>query len=160
MFTPKSIDQFKQNKPSLIVRDILNTQATAAFELEEHEIYEILLRRGVFKWFSVRRKLIKAKEHWKDRLKTALDYQILSRSTGRWNRVWYWRGYRKALEECRADIRRLCHEPRWQAQDNDKPAQQWLRALEDKVKQELIASTLPSCESCPTEIPKDASGNL
>lgn len=160
MFTPKSIDQLKQNKPSLIVEDLCDTSEG----LTRDSIYEVLLSRGVFKWFSVRRKLIKTKNHWKNRLKTAFDYQILARSSGRWNRVWYWKGYRKALEECRADIRRLCHEPRWQVQDNDQRAQQWLWALESQTKKKLIEEEksllFPSCECGPSEIPKDASGNL
>jgi len=122
MLTPKSIDQLRQNKPTLIVEDIIKGGVSG----DKDYLYETLLCRGVFKWFSVRRKLIKLKDRWKERVTTSLDYQLLAKVTGRWHRVWYWRGYRKALEECRAEIRELCHSPRWQIQDNDPIAARWL----------------------------------
>jgi hypothetical protein len=152
MLTPKTIDQLRQNKPCLIVDDVTDSE-----EITRDSIYNILLSRGVFKWFSVRRKLIKLKDIWKGRVTTSIDYQHVAAESGRWHRVWYWRGYRKALEECRAEVRALAHSPRWQVQDNDDGARMWLRNKEDKLKEELI---LPSCESGPTELPEDPMSNL
>jgi hypothetical protein len=151
MLTPKSIDQLKQNKPTLIVNDI-----TTFENVTRDTIYDVLLSRGVFKWFSVRRKLIKLKNIWKGRVTTSIDYQDIASGAGRWHRVWYWRGYRRALEECRAEIRALCHSPRWQAQDNDKEAIKWLYERQELLKE----SILPDCEGLSCEVPKDSVGNL
>ena len=38
----------------------------------------------------------------------------------------YLRGYLKATEECRAEIRDMCHSDRWRAPDFDKEAQEYL----------------------------------
>lgn len=59
---PNNIEMFRQNKPSRIVRDLV------ALGLTSEQAYEVLLARGVFKWMSVRRSLIKQKDIWKEQI--------------------------------------------------------------------------------------------
>ena len=113
--TPSSIWIERQNTPSLIVDDLKSFVPT-------NTAYEILLRRGVFKWLSARRKIIKLKNIWKERVTASLERQKLRYGPD----VNYERGYRRALEECRAELREICHGPRWEAPDNDHRAQVWL----------------------------------
>lgn len=111
----KSIWCERQNKPSYIVRDLQGY-------VEANIVYKVLLRRGVFKWFIVRRKLIKLKNIWKERVKISLVMQKQAKNAD----VNYWRGYRKGVEECRKEVRELCHSDRWQAPDFDREAQKFL----------------------------------
>lgn len=116
--TPKSIWNEAQNKPTLVVDDL------AQF-VDRNMVYTALLRRGVFKWLAVRRSIIALKDEWKVRVRESLENQ--KRATG--PDVNYWRGYRRALEQCRAEVRVLCHSERWQAPDNDSAACRWLSTL-------------------------------
>lgn len=131
--TPDNIEQQRQNRPSLVVRDIV-----AFWDIPAHFIYDVLLRRGVFKWLSVRRDLIKLKDDWRDRV--SMCYLILSMYNnakreddptalpdtltffGNRSHDW-WKGYTYCLEERRREVRDLCHSPRWVAPDNDRHAQ-------------------------------------
>ena len=111
----------EQNKPSLVVDDL---SGFAPSDI----VYESLLRRGVFKWLSVRRGIIKLKNVWKERLKLASSIQEKSYGP----QVNYWRGYRKSIEECRKEVRELCHSERWQAPDIDSRATAWLSSRGEK----------------------------
>ncbi len=113
-----SIWSERQNKPTLIVMDL---QAYAP----PHVIYASLLRRGVFKWLSARRKLIRMKGVWKERIKQSLLNQKATSGPD----VNYWRGYRRAVEECRKEVRTICHGPRWEAPDFDDRAREWLNSI-------------------------------
>jgi hypothetical protein len=97
--TPKNIWNERQNKPSLIVKDIKNIYP----DIDEYIIYEILLRRGVFKWLAVRRELIILKNEWKETIKS-LNRKKTDKE----------KGYLKAMENCRKQVRLLCHSERWQ----------------------------------------------
>jgi len=119
--TKENIWQFKQNKPSLIVEDLKEY-------VPEELVYNILLKRGVFKWFSARRKLIKLKNVWRDKVTFAIKAQKESTSA---QEKAYWKGYRRGIEECRADLRAVCHGPRFEAPDNDKKAQKYLELLDN-----------------------------
>ncbi len=107
----RTIWQEAQNKPTLIVRDIIGRYPA----VDPDFVYTVLLRRGVFKWLSVRRYLIRLKDEWKSEVR-ALNRRKTPDQ----------KGYLKALERCRADVRRLCHAARWQAPDNDRHAVRWL----------------------------------
>ena len=98
----KNIWNFAQNKPSLVVKDIIALYP----EVNPDDIYEILLRRGVFKWLSVRRDLIKLKNIWKEEI-TKLNRRKTKEE----------KGYYKALIKCRKEIRSFCHSDRWRAPD-------------------------------------------
>lgn len=116
---PSNIWTYKQNKPTLVVRDLAQYGVPAA------GAYAILMARGVFKWLAVRRDLIKLKDRWKGKLKQALAEQQGNGSSSQQ----YWKGYRKALEECRKDVRLLCHSERWRAPDFDGGAWKWMKTI-------------------------------
>ncbi len=114
-----TIWNFAQNKPSLIVKDIVAKYP----DVNPGFIYEVLLKRGVFKWLHVRRELIKLKSVWK------IEIRILNhRKTPKE------KGYYKALLKCRAEIRQLCHSDRWVAPDFDSKAKRFLMRLQEKTK--------------------------
>lgn len=115
---------YAQNKPTLIVDDLKDYAP-------KDVVYESLLRRGVFKWPAVRRKLIELKDVWKRRITASYDQQ---KAADAYHKM-YWRGYRKALEECRAEVRALCHGPRWDCPDFDSKAQQWLEQYEQQQRE-------------------------
>ena len=121
--TPESIWNYKQNKPRFIARD---------FELlgiPKNATYKILLTRGVFKWLSARRDIIKLKNIWRDRL-TALYHCDLTKLTEKeyTERL----GRIKATEECRAELRAICHSHRWRAPDFDKEAVRYLESISNQ----------------------------
>lgn len=73
---------------------------------------EMLLRHGVFKWFTARRKLIALKDAWRAELRS------IQRS-GDSCRI-------RTLVECREALRCVCQTSRWVAPDHDRAAQRWL----------------------------------
>ena len=114
--SPENIWQYKQNKPKLIANDL-----NKLYNIPKNITHKILIARGVYKWLSVRRNLIKLKDVWKTRL-TECYLNVNNKPYDPLERAWK-RGYIKALEECRKEIRLLCHSERWQAPDDDKEAQ-------------------------------------
>lgn len=147
--TRRTIAHQRQNRVSLIVDDL-------APYVEADVVYRVLLARGVFKWFSVRRNLIRLKEHWRKasrieqqglrdaRADTREAWQAvtaareeLRRAEARLRecqqrRAWS-RGYLASLETSRREIGRLCHSDRWQVQDNDRRAIRWLDAEAERI---------------------------
>ena len=124
LLTPNGIWNIEQNKPSLIARDL------ERLGVPQEISHAILLARGVYKWLAVRRDLIKLKNTWRDRI-TATLYNI--RQAKRPDNTYelaYLRGYLKALEECRAEVRALCHSDRWRAPDFDRDAIAFLAELD------------------------------
>jgi len=118
--TPKAIWTVKQNKPSLIAADM------AQYGIPYDVTYAVLLGRGVFKWLAVRRDLIRLKNTWKQRVTDTIGQIGPARSEGDMRHLYWLRGYLKAHEECRAELRQLCHSGRFRAPDNDKQAQFFL----------------------------------
>lgn len=116
--TKSTIWNFAQNKPSLVVRDII----TKYPDVDPNFIYEVLLKRGIFKWLSVRRNLIKLKNEWKDEIRD-LNYKKTPEE----------KGYYKALIKCRRRIRQLCHSDRWVAPDFDRKATKFLQNLQEEI---------------------------
>lgn len=156
--TPQNIWKEKQNKPTLIVQDILSETRPLTADV----LYEVLLRRGVFKWFAVRRDLIQLKNTWKHRIielqhfirdvkfecsklnqqlhaaedrgshQTAIFLRIALNKTHKM--LHQAKGELRALESCRASVRALCHSPRWRAPEFDKAAVAWLQRKELALK--------------------------
>lgn len=108
----KTIWNFAQNKPTLVVQDIVKEYP----DIDPEFIYEVLLKRGVFKWLAVRRDLIKLKDIWREEVRN------LNRKKTKEEK-----GYYKALLMCRAQIRTLCHSERFRAPDFDRKANDYLR---------------------------------
>lgn len=109
--TKSTIWKFKQSKPTLIVRDIIEEYP----EIDSDFIYNILLKRGVFKWLAVRRDLIKLKEIWREEI-----VELNRKKTDKE------KGYHKAIIKCREQVRKLCHSDRWRSPDFDSAANAFL----------------------------------
>lgn len=126
---PENIWNYKQNKPSYVARDLKRI-----WGVPEWITLSVLMARGVCKWLAVRRDLIKLKNGWKEIVKSSIGIihlykKILTnnpKDTRFHCRLWWMRGYLKAYEECRKDIRGLCHSERWRMPDFDKKAERIL----------------------------------
>jgi len=118
--TPGNIWCYKQNKVSYIVDDIINKYP----EIDKDFLYETLYKYGVFKWFAVRRDLIKLKNSWR---KMLAGWNYRKKDKKEKGRHWM-------LAYCSQEIRRLCHSDRWTVQDNDRRAAEWFNKLNDKNK--------------------------
>lgn len=123
--TPTSIWECKQNKPTLIAKDL------AEYGVPEDVTYRVLLQRGVFKWLAVRRDLIKAKDRWKSEITETIRKIREAKRDGRWAELMYLRGYLRALEMCRNEVRSMCKSERWRAPDFDSGAREFLKKLKD-----------------------------
>lgn len=116
-----NIWEYKQNKPSLIAKDLKE------FGIPEEITYRILLSRGVFKWLAARRDIIKLKNIWRDRITNIIaEIRKAKRMKDR-DKLMYLKGYIKAYEECRAEVRAICHSNRWRCPDFDRDAQEFLK---------------------------------
>ena len=104
-----TINEIAQNKPTLIVLDLL------AFGVPEEAAYSILLKRGIFKWLACREDLIRLKDCMKKEIR-ALNRKKSDKE----------KGYLKALEKYRKEIRFICHSPRIRVQTTDSKAQEFL----------------------------------
>ena len=138
IITPRTIWQLKQNKISLLAKDLAHAYHSPS------EVMDVLLCRGVFKWFSVRRQLIKLKDQLKIRLwcaeNEAFNIKTMGQASSNYGRytLAYLKGYKAAIVEVREELRALCHSQRWQVQDNDEMARQWLELKEEQVKKRII----------------------
>ena len=120
---PGNVWQYRQNKPIHVARDLHRI-----FGVPIKATLKILMARGVCKWLAVRRDLIRVKNVWKAEItdtliKIKMKKVILKETHKDNNRahceLWYLRGYLKAMEICRADIRAMCHSERWRFPDHD-----------------------------------------
>ena len=127
--TPTGIWSIRQNKPSLVARDL------EELGVPREMTHTILLARGVYKWLAVRRDLIKLKDTWKGRVSNALDAIRQAKAEHNHGDLQYWRGYLKAYEEARGEVRALCHSERWRAPDFDEEAQRFLVSLSANISQ-------------------------
>lgn len=123
--TKSAIWELAQNKPTLIAKDL------ELFGISKEVSYKILLARGVFKWLGVRRSVIKLKNLWKDRVNQSIKDTHKAKSNGSLYEVARLKGYRQGIEECRAEVRALCHSERWQCPDFDKDAVRFLKSIEN-----------------------------
>ena len=132
-----NIDSYKQNKTSYIADDYKK------LGIPYETSMNILLARGVCKWFSVRRKLIRFKIEMKKMI-TCCDAtlkdlkQISSTIDNKTNEyrnhrknIYKLVGYRMAMEDMRNEIRNMCHSKRWQAPDFDFHANKFLKWKEE-----------------------------
>jgi len=101
----KDINNFRQNHPELIVRDL-------AEYAPAETIREVLKFRGVNKWLRVRRLLIQLKHHWKEEIQELDSLKRGAKETGNMRQYHKLVGYQTCLVNCRQQIRALCHSPR------------------------------------------------
>lgn len=122
-----TIDHYRQNKPHYIADDM-----EQLFGVPKDATYKILLSRGVFKWLSVRRDLIKLKDEWKREITDVLEaLHACKGNMSLQHRTWFLRGFLDARQKDRKALRALCHSSRFQAPDNDPEARRWLDARHD-----------------------------
>ena len=114
--TELTIWNFRQNKLSLVVKDIVEKYP----EIDSNFIYTVLLQRGVFKWLSVRRDIIKLKNEMLGETRE-LNHKKVPEE----------RGYYKALLKWRKRIQKLCHSDRWVAPDFDQKANRFLKSVSE-----------------------------
>lgn len=126
LLTRARIWNIAQNKPSLIVKDF---QLVGVPPVVSNNI---LLARGVYKWLSVRRRLIKLKQEWKGRIRKTLAGIAVAKKAGDTYRLGYCRGYLKAYNEAKREVRALCHSQRWQAPDFDRKSHEHLSLMEEQ----------------------------
>jgi hypothetical protein len=108
--SPDNIWSYKQNKPRLICNDL-----ESLYGVPPRDTQRILMARGVYKWLGARRDIIKLKNVWRDRL-TELYNTVNTLKGKERHRA---QGKIKAIEECRAELRAICHSERWRFPDND-----------------------------------------
>jgi len=99
------INNFRQNHPELIVRDL------APF-VDADIVRQVLKYRGINKWLTVRRLLIQLKGRWLEEIRACEAEKKRIRSEGDREHYWEMKGYVKALIDCRQQVRALCHSPR------------------------------------------------
>jgi hypothetical protein len=122
-----------QNKPSLIVTDL------ATMGVPRDVGYGVLLGRGVFKWLAVRRDLIKLKDVWKSTVTQTIEDIRQAKREHDGLALAYRRGYLKAYEECRREVRALCHSERFRAPDFDNGAKHFLAGLDQDEARSLLS---------------------
>jgi len=94
------------------------------------------MARGIYKWLAARRDIIKLKNLWRDALTVfyrAIESQEIVRGTPEYHRA---RGTMIALEQCRAQLRSICHSPRWRFPDNDPRARD---LIDDELREGALA---------------------
>jgi len=110
---PSNIWEYRQNKPSRIIR------ALGSLGVSETAAAQILMAHGVYKWLAARRDLIRAKNSWRAEL-TALYRSIEDGTIKRGTKEHHVAvGRIAALEQCRGEVRAICHSQRWRAPDHD-----------------------------------------
>lgn len=131
MLTRKTINQKRQNKCTYVANDL------SRLGVHPDVVYKTLLKRGVMKWLKARRDIIFLKDAWKKEINASLRRQEMYRESNRQEfnfknklAIEYERGYRKALEVCRKDVRAICHQSRWVADERDRGAREFLERLE------------------------------
>lgn len=123
--SPGNVWIYAQNKPSLIADDFKEK-----FDIPVIDTLKILMARGVFKWFAVRRKLIKQKDIWKREISELLTDLADAKQQKDHYKVQFIRGKLSVLIRCREEIRELCHSERWSSPDFDQDA---LKILEEEL---------------------------
>ena len=111
----ENIWNYKQNKPSYIARDLKEF-----FGVPIKATLKVLMSRGVFKWFAVRRELISFKEElYKEIVALHDEIKELKQADNNLARLGYARGRLHELQRSRNHIRKMCKSERWRAVDFD-----------------------------------------
>lgn len=105
MYDDVDINQVAQNNPELIVRDLEGM-------IDPALVRQILLYRGVNKWFAVRQYIIDLKHRWKGKLSDIGKAKQEAKVAEDWAKYHELKGYEKALIDVTQQIRALCNSPR------------------------------------------------
>ena len=129
----KAVDRFREKYPSYILVDFLRLGVSPVVTAG------ILAARGVFKWMAVRAELFALAAKWKKDSRSMQEIIRCGKKVG--SRAasevvpsqfqkGYWKGYQKALEEHRKELKDLLSSPKWRAPGKDRMAKEALEALE------------------------------
>lgn len=121
---PDRIWLYEQNKPTLVARDL-----ERAFGVPRAATYAVLMARGVMKWLAVRRDLIALKNMWRLRITRTLAEIREAKQARDPARLERLRGRLESLNECRQELRALCHSERWRCPAFDGPACAWAQRI-------------------------------
>lgn len=102
--SPDNIWCYPQNRMRLVLRDM------ERFGVPQEITRRVLLARGVYKWMSCRRDIIKLKDNLKVEIRGLHE---LSRVIPRGRERDMLMARLHALEEVRAELRGICHSERW-----------------------------------------------
>jgi len=116
----KNINNMKQNKVSYVVKDICEQYP----EVDPMFIYEVLLKRGIFKWLAAREDIIELKNEIREKLSLLEDWQHRVKNKKDWKTYQQSKGYIKAYEFILKRIRIITHSTRFRAAKKD-PAARW-----------------------------------
>jgi len=106
---PSNIWNYKQNHTKLIIRDL------EYYGVPPEITANILMARGVYKWFACRKDIIQLKNDIKKRIREIHQQRETIAGTVEWHTK---KGELKALESVRKSIREICHSQRWRFQDD------------------------------------------
>lgn len=120
---PSNIWTYRQNKPTLVVRDL------ARYGVPAPVVYAVLMARGVFKWLAVRRDLIKLKKLWRSEITTAHARLLTAKRDRDRDAIHRLRGEIAVMVRYRQQVRALCHSARWRAPDFDGGAWNWMQEI-------------------------------
>jgi hypothetical protein len=124
--TPITINNFKQNKPSLIAMDLQEH-----FNVPPDATWRILLARGVCKWMAVRKLLIRYKHELKQDIRSAQARIAACKKMKKHQELAWARGYLAATVSHKKRLRALFRSRRWFTNDCGQP---------DWIKDELLRS--------------------
>lgn len=116
---PKTIWSEKQNKVSLIADDL-------EWYAARGDVYEVLLKRGVFKAFAMWRQLVTLSAALRHQSSAVQKCIVDGKALGRADIMHYNRGYLQAVEDMRLAVAKILDGERWTVQDNDSRAWAWL----------------------------------
>lgn len=106
----KNIWNFRQNMPELIVRDL---EKYLRLNIDQKEVVrQILLARGVNKWFKVRRDLIAYKKKVRKAIKALNEVKLQHKKERKITAYVMEREVVKTLEKVRCTLKTLCSSDR------------------------------------------------
>lgn len=123
--SPKTIWNFRQNHPELVIRDLREYLGLDEEKLEF--VRTVMLSRGINKWLKVRRDLIAYKKQLRKEIKqTVGDLE----NTPKFDKKWYLLKERlKILSGVRGTLKGLCMTERWQIWEKDGHIREGIRKM-------------------------------
>lgn len=109
----QDIWHYKQNKPDLVVEDIIEMFPECDADDLRSKLHAILIKRGVAKWLMVRLMLIRLKKLYVIYI-NALSAKVRDcKNNEDWKNYHYYRGQRAAFNTVRDDLKTMCMSPRY-----------------------------------------------
>jgi hypothetical protein len=123
--SPKTIWNFRQNHPELVIRDLRDYLGLNEEQLEF--VRRVMLARGVNKWLKVRRDLIAYKKIIKHQIKQVEKERAALDKGDPKRRLLL--AQSKILQDVRANLKSLCMTDRWQIWPSNRPVSSGIRSM-------------------------------